>query len=235
MSEATNRKGVLYIVPTPIGNLKDITIRGLEVLKNVNYIACEDTRTAGKLLKLLGLPKKDFISYYDSVEKLKSKYVLERLIQGDDVALISEAGTPLISDPGYKLVCLCIDAGIKVIPLPGPTAFVPALVASGLPTNSFRFFGFPPKRKGLKSFLLNLANETETSVVYVSSHNVVKFINELFKYVEANRRMCVAREISKINEEFIRGTIEEIVTFVNSPNAILKGEFVLVLEGRGNK
>lgn len=233
MNNWSKRKGSLYIVPTPIGNLKDITLRALDVLKEVSFIATEDTRTCGKLLKLLGLPKKNLISYYDSVENIRCELVLKRLNEGFDVALVSEAGTPLISDPGYKLVQMCIETGIKIIPLPGATAFVPALVASGLPPNIFKFFGFPPKKKGYKKFIANLANEVSTSIVYVSSHSVKKFINDLAEIVAQERRICLCREITKMNEEFIRGTINELVTFVNSSQAILKGEFVIVLEGKG--
>ncbi|MGB9770507.1 MAG: 16S rRNA (cytidine(1402)-2'-O)-methyltransferase [Candidatus Kapaibacteriota bacterium] len=232
MNSINSEKGVLYIVPTPIGNLKDITLRALDILKEVNFIATEDTRTCGKLLKLLGLPKKDLISYYDSVEKIKTELILQKLNKGYNVALISEAGTPLISDPGYKLVQACIETGVRIVPLPGATAFVPALIASGLPTNMFKFFGFPPKKKGVKKFLETIANETTTSVVYVASHTIRKFINDFAKMAEPNRKICLCREITKMNEEFIRGKICELVSFINSKEAILKGEFVVVIEGR---
>ncbi len=235
MDNFNKKFGDLFIVPTPIGNLKDITLRAIDILKNVGYIACEDTRTCGKLLKLLGLPKKELISFHDNIEKKKIELLLNKLVNGFDIALISEAGTPLISDPGYKLVSCCIEKGIKVVPLPGATAFVPALVASGLPAHSFKFFGFPPKKKGLKKFFEGVASETSTSIIYVSSHNIVKFINEISKIVETHRKVCIAREITKLNEEFIRGTTGEIVSFVNSSEAILKGEFVVVLEGKRAK
>lgn len=231
----SDRKGCLYIVPTPIGNLKDITLRAIEVLKEVDFVATEDTRTAGKLFKLLGLTPKKFVSYYDNVENEKSDFLINKLTQGCNVALISEAGTPLISDPGYKLVSKCINSGIKIVPLPGATSLIPALVASGLPVDKFKFFGFPPKKKGMKKFIESFVNETSTSICLISCHNIVKFINEISKVLEPTRRICLAREISKLNEEFIRGTIEEIVSFVNSSNVVLKGEFVLVLEGKGEK
>ncbi|MCX7908384.1 MAG: 16S rRNA (cytidine(1402)-2'-O)-methyltransferase [Ignavibacteria bacterium] len=233
MAEDKSNEGILYIVPTPIGNLKDVTLRALEVLKEVNIIATEDTRTTGKFLKLLGLPKKRLVSYYDNVEGEKSAQILNLLQSGNNIALISEAGTPLISDPGYKLVVRCIDAGIRIVPLPGATAFVPALVASGLPPNVFKFFGFPPKRKGLKKFLELISQETSTSIIYVPTHSLLKFINELFQYVEPRRKICIAKEITKYNEEFIRGTIEEIVSFVNSNKLVVKGEFVVIVEGKG--
>lgn len=231
----SDRKGYLYIVPTPIGNLKDITLRAIEVLKEVDFVATEDTRTAGKLFKLLGLTPKKFVSYYDNVENEKSDFLINKLTQGCNVALISEAGTPLISDPGYKLVSKCINSGIKIVPLPGATSLIPALVASGLPVDKFKFFGFPPKKKGTKKFIESFVNETSTSICLISCHNLVKFINEIYKVLEPTRRICLAREITKLNEEFIRGTIEEIVSFVNSSNVVLKGEFVLVLEGKGEK
>ncbi|ROL56561.1 16S rRNA (cytidine(1402)-2'-O)-methyltransferase [Bacteroidetes/Chlorobi group bacterium Naka2016] len=232
MNDSRTKKGKLFIVPTPIGNLKDITLRALDVLKDVDIIATEDTRTCGKLLKLLGLPRKELVSYYDSVETEKSALVLSKLNEGLDVALVSEAGTPLISDPGYKLVRACIEGGFEVIPLPGATAFVPALVGSGLPPNEFKFFGFPPKKKGYKKFLENVVEETSTAIVYVSSHKIKKFINDLSELVVPERRICICREITKFNEQFVRGNISEIVTFVNSSSANLKGEFVVVLEGK---
>lgn len=225
-------RNCLYIVPTPIGNLGDITLRALNVLKQVDLIACEDTRTASKLLKLLGLPSKKLISYYDAKEQEKSQLIVEKIKSGEIVALISEAGTPLISDPGYKLVDLCIKSEIKVIPLPGASAFLPALVGSGLPLHKFKFFGFPPNKKGLKNFFAELANNDATSVVYVSSHKLASFIENLYGYVEKNRKICIAREISKINEEFVRGTIESIFNALQSNQIRLKGEFVIVLESK---
>lgn len=227
--------GCLYLVPTPIGNLKDITLRALEVLRDVELVACEDTRTAGKLFKLLGLPKKSFLSYYDYNEDEKSEYILAKLKEGKDVALISEAGTPLISDPGYRIVLKCVREGVRIVPLPGATAFVPALIASGLPLNTFKFWGFPPKKKGLKKFFEIIQAETGTMVIYLSSRQVILFLRELSKYIEMERKICLAKEITKLNEEFIRGTLAEILTFVNLNSKILKGEFVVILEGKGKK
>ncbi len=222
----------LYIVPTPIGNLGDITLRALDVLRQVDLIACEDTRSAGKLLKLLGLPPKKLISYYDAKEQEKSQLIVDIIKSGENVALISEAGTPLISDPGYKLVDSCIRSGIKIIPLPGASAFLPALVGSGLPLHKFKFLGFPPNKKGVKNFLIELANSDITSIVYVSSHKLFRFVENLYNMVEKNRKICIAREISKINEEFIRGTVEDIFNAVKSNRIQLKGEFVIILEGK---
>lgn len=232
IKQTTVEKNCLYIVPTPIGNLRDITLRALDVLKQVDLIACEDTRTASKLLKLLGLPSKKLMSYYDAKEQKKSQLIVDRIKANEIVALISEAGTPLVSDPGYKLVELCIKSGIKVIPLPGASAFLPALVGSGLPLHKFKFFGFPPNKKGLKNFLTELANSDTTSIVYISSHKLFRFVENLYALVEKSRKMCIAREVSKINEEFIRGTIEDIFNAVRSNQIQLKGEFVIILEGR---
>jgi 16S rRNA (cytidine1402-2'-O)-methyltransferase len=227
-----NKKGVLYIIPTPIGNLKDITLRALDVLASVDLIACEDTRTAGMLLKLLGLPKKDFISYYDSVEESKSDLVLEKLLAGLNVGLISESGTPLISDPGYKLVQKCIDLGIEIVSLPGATAFVPALVISGLPVHNFKFFGFPPKKKGYKKFLEKVANEESTSVVYVSCHSLLKFLEDLIAFVGETRKICLVRELTKMNEEVLRGSLGEVFRELSQNRSKIRGEIVLIIEGK---
>lgn len=225
-------KNSLYIVPTPIGNLKDITLRSLDILTQVDLIACEDTRTARKLLKLLELPSKKLISYYDSREKEKSKFIVEKIKSGETVALISEAGTPLISDPGYKLVNLCIKSGIKIIPLPGASACLPALIGSGLPLHRFKFFGFPPHKKGLKNFFDELSNCDVTSIVYISSHKLQNFIANLCNFVEEDRKICIAKEISKMNEEFIRGTVGDVCNAFQSKQIQIKGEFVIVLEGK---
>jgi 16S rRNA (cytidine1402-2'-O)-methyltransferase len=230
--QTTVEKNCLYIVPTPIGNLGDITLRALDVLRQVDVIACEDTRSAGKLLKLLGLPSKKLISYYDAKEQEKSQLIVDIIKSGETVALISEAGTPLISDPGYKLVDLCIKTGIKIIPLPGASAFLPALVGSGLPLHKFKFLGFPPNKKGLKNFLIELANSDTTSIVYISSHKLFRFVENLHGLVDKNRKICIAREVSKINEEFIRSTVEDIFNALQSNQIQLKGEFVIILEGK---
>lgn len=232
MKEKAN-KGILYIIPTPIGNIKDITLRAIDTLSFVDLVACEDTRSAGKLFNLLKLPKKEFISYYDSVEENKSELIISKLLSGAKVGLISEAGTPLISDPGFKLVRKCIENDIMIEVLPGATAFVPALILSGLPIHNFKFFGFPPKKKGYKKFLEKISNEESTSVVYVSCHSVNKFLIDLCNFVEGTRNICLVREMTKINEEVIRGSLEEIVKKLKDNHCKLKGEIVLVIEGKG--
>ncbi|MCX7879779.1 MAG: 16S rRNA (cytidine(1402)-2'-O)-methyltransferase [Ignavibacteria bacterium] len=231
MNKFEIEKGALYLVPTPIGNIRDITLRALDVLKQVDIIACEDTRTTSHLLKLLELPSKELISYYDSIETKKAKIIIEKLKLGNSVALISDAGTPLISDPGYRLLTACISEGIKVIPLPGPSALLTALIASGLPTHSFKFFGYPPKKKNYKKFIEQFSNEEVTSIAFVSPHQIKKFVTDLANFVEKNRKVCVARELTKLHEEFFRGSFEEMLDFIQKKEDI-KGEIVFLIEGK---
>lgn len=225
-------KGLLYIVPTPIGNLKDITLRGIEVLREVDIIACEDTRTAGKLLKLLNIQPKQLISYFDEKEEVKSERLLQFLKEGKKIALISEAGTPLISDPGFKIISKCIHSGIKIIPLPGSTAFVPALIASGLPLHQFTFLGFPPHKKGYLNFIDTIINSKITTITYISQYKIQKFIDLLSLKMGPERKICIAREISKINESFYYGTILEMKKQIEANQIPLKGEFVVIIEGK---
>lgn len=229
------KKGTLFLVPTPIGNLKDITLRSLEVLRNVDYIASEDTRIAGKLLKLLQIPYKELISYYDQKEESKSDLLLQILKEGKNIALISDAGTPLISDPGFRIVSKCISEGIKIVPLPGPNAILPALIASGLSVHQFTFLGFPPNKKGYSNFLNKIIESDSTTVVYVSPHKIQKLIGSLSLQLKDERRICIAREISKLNESFYYGRVEEVKQMLDSNKIPLKGEFVLVIEAKKEK
>lgn len=229
------KKGTLFLVPTPIGNLKDITLRSLEVLRNVDYIASEDTRIAGKLLKLLQIPPKELISYYDQKEESKCNFLLQLLKVGKNIALISDAGTPLISDPGFRIVSKCITEGIKIVPLPGPNAILPALIASGLSVHRFTFLGFPPNKKGYINFLNKIIESDSTIVVYVSPHKIQKLIDSLSLKLQEGRRICIAREISKLNESFYYGRIKEVQQMLDSNKIPLKGEFVLVIEGKQEK
>ncbi|MGQ9819102.1 MAG: 16S rRNA (cytidine(1402)-2'-O)-methyltransferase [Candidatus Kapaibacteriales bacterium] len=227
--------GTLFLVPTPIGNLKDVTLRSLEVLRQVDHIASEDTRIAGKLLKLLQIPPKELISYYDQEEDSKSDLLLQLLKNGKNIALISDAGTPLISDPGFKIVSKCIAEGIRIVPLPGPNAFIPALVASGLPINQFTFLGFPPNKKGYANFLNKIVENYLTTAIYVSPYKIRKLISSLSDIIDNKRKVCIAREISKMNESFYYGTILDIKHMLDSNKIPLKGEFVIVIEGKKEK
>ncbi len=224
-------KGVLYLVPTPIGNLRDITFRALETLRKCDIVVCEDTRSAGKLFKLLDLPSKKFISFFDPKESEKVENIVQIINEGYTVALISEAGTPLISDPGYKLVQKCIELGIKIIPLPGATAFVTALVGSGLPVHRFTFFGFPPQ-KSISKFIDEIINNPYTTIIYISPYKILKFFKLLNGKIELERKICLVRELTKMNEEFIRGSFRQVFNLLTNNEITLKGEFVLLIEGK---
>ena len=219
----------LYLVPTPIGNLEDITLRALNVLKEADIIACEDTRNSGQLLKLLEIKPKKLISYHNYNEAEKSDELINLIKNGKSVALISDAGSPLISDPGFKIVNLCIQNEITIVPLPGATAFVPALSASGMPVNSFTFLGFPPAKKGRQTFLKFLENIRHTVVLYESPHKIIKLLEELIEIYGKNIQICIAREISKIYEEFTRGEIESVLNTYQKKSSI-KGEIVVIID-----
>lgn len=221
----------LYLTPTPIGNMDDITLRAIKVLQKADVIACEDTRRTGQLLMALNIPAgKRLESYNDINEKTKSPVLISEVASGRSLALTTDAGSPGISDPGYRLVRTAIDAGIPVIPLPGPTAFVPALTASGLAVNDFRFFGFPPRKKGRATFFETLKVLDCTSILYESPFRAVKLAEDIVEYCGAERKVCFAREISKIFEEFIRGTADEVLTALKAKTAV-KGEFTVIIEG----
>ena len=218
----------LYIVPTPIGNLEDITLRAINVLQTVDIIACEDTRRGGNLLKSLDISHSArLFSYYDFNEETKSIFLINEILNGKSVALISDAGTPCISDPGYKLVNKGIEKGIKIISLPGATAFVPALVASGLAVHSFTFLGFPPQKKGRSTFLKNALNIPTTVILYESSHRISKLISEISQIAD-NRNICIGREISKVFEEYIRFNTSEFSA--EKIKITEKGEFVVIIQ-----
>lgn len=224
--------GILYIVPTPVGNLEDITLRALRILREADVILAEDTRTTGVLLKHYDIHNR-LLSHHKFNEHGTSAGIVERLKAGQTVALVSDAGTPGISDPGFFLVREAVGAGIDVQCLPGATAFVPALVASGLPDDRFCFEGFLPQKKGRQTRLLALADETRTMVFYESPHRLVKTLGQLAETLGADRPACVAREISKVHEECVRGTLEELVAhFSQTPP---KGEIVIIVGGREEK
>lgn len=215
----------LYIVSTPIGNLKDITLRALEVLKEVDFILCEDTRVSANLLNHFGI-KKELISLNAVNETKKIQSIITRLNSDQTAALISDAGTPLISDPGVRLVSACIENGIEIIPIPGPSALLAALSMSGLPTDSFVFEGFLPQKKGRQTKLKQLALEERTIVLYESMYRIEKLLNELNEFLP-ERFLVVCREITKKFEESWRGNAKDILS--DFPDKVVKGEFVIVI------
>ena len=222
----------LFIVPTPIGNLADMTFRSVEVLKEVDLILCEDTRTSGKLLKHYEI-KKPLFSYHQHNEHKVVESLIERLQSGESMACITDAGTPAISDPAFLLVRACAENNIDIETLPGATAFVPALVNSGLPCDKFVFEGFLPHKKGRQTRLKFLAEETRTIVFYESPHRLVKTLKQLIEFFGEERQASVSREISKLHEETVRGNFSELIQYYDTHT--LKGEIVLVVGGRSVK
>lgn len=219
----------LYLVPTPIGNLEDITLRAIRVLKEVALILAEDTRTSGKLLKHFEIAT-PMMSHHKHNEHKTVENLVKRLQAGETIALISDAGTPAISDPGFLLTRACIEAGIEVDCLPGATAFVPALVNSGLPNDKFVFEGFLPVKKGRQTRLLALAEETRTIIFYESPHKLIKTLGHFAEFFGEDRQVSVSREITKLHEETIRGTVTEVLAhYTKKPP---KGEIVIVLAGK---
>jgi 16S rRNA (cytidine1402-2'-O)-methyltransferase len=222
----------LYLVPTPIGNLKDITLRALEVLKSADVILAEDTRTSGILLKHLEISR-PLQSYHIFNEHKAVQKLVDRMKKGEVFALISDAGTPAISDPGFLLVREVLAAGLDVQCLPGPTAFVPALVNSGLPNDRFIFEGFLPHKKGRKTRIESLLEETRTMIFYESTHRLMKTLEQFSEAFGPERQGCVSRELTKIHEENVRGTLAELVEYYQTHPT--KGEIVLVLAGKNPK
>lgn len=220
--------GTLYLVPTPVGNLEDITFRALKVLKEADLILAEDTRTSGILLKHFEI-KNAMLSYHKFNEHQTVDRVVERLKGGETVAVVSDAGTPGISDPGFLVAREAIKAGVEVITLPGATAFVPALVSSGLPCDKFCFEGFLPQKKGRQTRLNALAEESRTMIFYESPHRIVKTLEQFKEVFGFDRPVSVCREISKIHEESVRGTVEEVLEHFKKNDP--RGEFVIVLGG----
>ena len=216
----------LYLVPTPIGNLKDITFRAIEVLQEVDLILAEDTRTSGKLLKHYEITTQ-MHSHHMHNEHKTTAAIVARIKSGQSVALISDAGTPAISDPGFLLTRACVEAGIEVDCLPGATAFVPALVNSGLPNDKFVFEGFLPPKKGRQTRLKLLAQETRTIIFYESPHKLLKTLAQIIEYFGEDRPVSVSREISKLHEQTIRGTAQEVLSVFEAKAP--KGEIVLIV------
>ncbi len=224
--------GTLYLVPTPVGNMEDMTFRAVRLLKEADLILCEDTRTSGILLKHYDIHRQ-LMAHHKFNEHGTSAGIVERLKGGQTICLITDAGTPGISDPGFFLVREAVAAGIEVQTLPGATAFVPALVSSGLPCDRFTFEGFLPQKKGRQTRLTQLSEETRTMIFYESPYRLVKTLQQLGEFFGQERQVSVCREISKIHEESVRGTIEEVVAhFTQTPP---KGEIVIIVAGKADK
>jgi len=219
--------GTLYLVATPIGNLEDMSTRAIKTLNSVALVACEDTRTSGVLLNHFGI-ETHRTSFHSHNEHGKAKRIVEQLLRGDDVALISDAGSPGISDPGYLLVRAALDAGLEVCALPGPSAVIPALAASGLPSDRFVFEGFLPTKKGRQTRIKDLVTEDRTVILYESPHRLAKLLVQLATYAGDDRQAVVAREISKKFEEFIRGTLAELIEWTEAQQKV-RGECVVLL------
>lgn len=223
---------MLYIIPTPIGNMEDITLRALRLLKEADIVLAEDTRTSGNLLRYHGISRR-LISHHKYNEHEAVTGIVEQLKAGAMVALISDAGTPGISDPGFLLVRESVKAGVIVSVLPGPTAFVPALVASGLPCDRFVFEGFLPQKKGRQARIASLAEEQRTMVFYESPHRLLKTLTEFIEVFGTERSACVCREISKIHEDYQRGTLAELSEHFTPTEP--KGEIIIIVTGKGKK
>ncbi len=224
--------GKLYVVPTPVGNLEDMTFRAVRILKEADLILAEDTRTSGILLKHFEI-KNAMQSHHKFNEHQTVESVVNRMKAGETVALISDAGTPGISDPGFLIVRECVRNGIEVQCLPGATAFVPALVSSGLPDERFCFEGFLPQKKGRVTRLTQLQNETRTMIFYESPYRLLKTLTQFMEYFGAERKVSVCREISKVHEESVRGTLSEVVGHFTKTEP--RGEIVVVLAGKDEK
>jgi 16S rRNA (cytidine1402-2'-O)-methyltransferase len=225
----TKEKTALYFVSTPIGNLGDITVRALEILKSVDTILAEDTRTSGVLLKHYSISK-PLQSFHNFNEHKVLEALIDRLKKGEQMALVSDAGTPGISDPGFLLARACVQSGIRFESLPGATAFVPALVKSGLPSDSFVFEGFLPVKKGRQTLLKKLTTEERTMIFYESPYRLIKTLEHFIEYFGAGRKASVSRELTKLYEETVNGTLEEIVNSFS--NREVKGEIVIVVHGK---
>lgn len=221
-------KGTLYVVPTPIGNLGDMTERALTVLKNVDFVAAEDTRVSGKLLNLYGI-EANFVSYHEHNKASQGEKIVERLKNGESGAIVTDAGTPAVSDPGEDLVAKCRENGVNVVPLPGACAFVTALAGSGFPSRRFCFEGFLPTDKKERSEILDgYKNEKKTVVFYEAPHRVAETAKVLLDSL-GNRRVCAARELTKLNEEFFTGSLSELCELFEKKEP--RGEYVLIVEG----
>ena len=229
MQKSKNQiESALYLVTTPIGNLEDFTPRAIKVLSEVDIIACEDTRNSGNLLKLMNINYKKLVSYHDYNENEQSLYLIEQIKNGLSVALISDAGMPSISDPGFRLVQIAVNEGIRVIPIPGASAFSLALIGSGFPVHKFAFFGFPPHKKGRKTFIEETSLFNGTIILYEAQTRVEKLLNQIKERFGDEIEICIARELTKLHEEFLRGTPDELNKEIQKRGG-LKGEIVVLI------
>ena len=224
----TPTPGILYLVGTPIGNLEDITLRALRVLKEVDLIACEDTRHTAQLLNHYGIDKPT-ISYHEHNELTRAAELIVHLERGDNIAVVSDAGMPGVSDPGYRLVALAVRHHIRVVPIPGASAFLSALVASGLPTDSFRFAGFLPAKAGARRTALEaILNSPRTQLFYEAPHRIVECVRDIVEVLGADRHIVIAREVTKLHEEFLRGRAGDILTQLEQRGEV-RGEITLLI------
>jgi 16S rRNA (cytidine1402-2'-O)-methyltransferase len=220
--------GTLYLVGTPIGNMEDITLRALRILKEVDLIACEDTRHTVQLLDHYGV-EKTLVSYHEHNELTRAAELIMHLEKGDNVAMVSDAGMPGVSDPGYRLIALAVRHHIKVVPVPGASAFLSALVASGLPTDSFHFSGFLPAKEGARRTTLEgIRNSPRTQIFYEAPHRIIEAVKDVVELLGPARHVVVAREVTKLHEEFLRGTAEDVLATLNR-RAEVKGEITLLI------
>lgn len=219
---------MLYIVSTPIGNLEDITLRALRILKEADYVICEDTRRTQILLNKYEI-KKPLIIYHSHSKENKEQKISTIMKENEKVVLVSDAGTPGISDPGYRIIQLALENDIQVSPIPGPAAFLTALQASGAPINQFVYIGFLPLKKGRQTLLKSFQTEKRTIVLYESPHRLIKTLSQLSEFLGEYRKVVVARELTKIHEEFVRGTLSEVTQHFEEKG--VKGEFVVIVEG----
>lgn len=222
--------GVLWLVPTPIGNLDDMTLRAVKTLREADVIVCEDTRHSSPMLKRYDVPKKPLLSYHEHNERDRAREIVERVSAGQRVALISDAGMPGISDPGYRAVRACIEAGLTVTALPGASAMITAAAASGLPTDVLTFVGFPPQKKGRTVFLERVLRQPGTIIMYESPYRIVDLLRDIEQITGPDRPTVVAREISKLHEEYIRGSVHDVVQNLVSRTSV-KGECVVLIGG----
>lgn len=222
------RAGILWLVPTPIGNLDDMTLRAVKTLREADVIVCEDTRHTSPMLKRYDVPKKPLLSYHEHNERDRAREIVDRISKGQRIALVSDAGMPGISDPGYRAVRACIEAGYTVTALPGASAMVTAAAASGLPTDVLTFVGFPPQKKGRTAFLERFLHQAATVIMYESPYRVLDLMRDIERVTGPQRQAVVARELSKLHEEYIRGTVGSIVADLSLRTSI-KGECVVLV------